>query len=449
MYYRCISEDLRAWAQKPSRKPLILRGARQVGKTTEVKTFGQQYTTFLYLNLEIKAHRDLFERDYSINELIAAIHFYLNKKIEQQGLTLLFIDEIQVSPKAAAMLRYFYEERNDIHVIAAGSLLETLMGKHISFPVGRVEYLFMYPMSFSEYLLALGETEAHSALEQLPCPSFAHEKLLHCFHEYTLVGGMPEAVSVFAKNKDLVATNAVYQALLLSFMEDVEKYAPNRSLATIIRHAIEHAPLESGNRIHFEGFGHSHYKSREMGEALRILEKTMLITLNYPTTKTVAPCEINYKKYPKLQFIDTGLVNYAASLQSHYFKLTDLHSIFMGRIVESVVAQELLASNKMLRQKIPFWVREKSQANAEVDFVFPFQQYAIPVEVKAGKTGALKSLMQYMELTDHAYAIRLYAGKIQTDTLKTPSGKSFQLLNLPYYLTSRIEKYLLDAIQGL
>src|SRR3989338_3797586 len=186
MYKRTIYQELTQWSIKANRKPLILRGARQIGKTTIVKDFAKNYDTFLSLNLEIKADRDLFKQDFSINDLIAAIHFRVNQPIAHHGKTLLFIDEIQNCAKAAAVLRYFFEERNDIHVIAAGSLLETLIDKHISFPVGRVEYLFMHPFSFSEYLLAADENEAHDIMQQMPCPEFAHAKLLDLFHHYSL-----------------------------------------------------------------------------------------------------------------------------------------------------------------------------------------------------------------------------------------------------------------------
>ena len=445
MYDRNINQSLIEWSQKSDRKPLILRGARQVGKTTAVDIFAKQYACFLKLNLDIKADRDLFEQDFSIDKLINAIYFHLNQSTEHRGAALLFIDEIQSCPVAANYLRYFFEKRNDIHVIAAGSLLETVIDKHISFPVGRVEYLFMYPMSFSEYLSAANEGEALKILKQHPCPDFAHQKLLDLFHQYALVGGMPAAVKAFLKNKNIVDSNFIYEELMIGFMEDVEKYAPNKSSVPIIRHAIAHAPLSAGKRIHFHGFGQSHYQSREMGEALRTLEKAMLIKLIYPTTQTVMPAETDHKKSPRLHFLDIGLVNHAAGLQQYYFNTTDLNAIYNGKMIENMVGQELLTVHTRIQQPLKFWVREKSQSSAEVDYVIPYRQYLIPIEVKSAVTGRLKSLMQFMETANHTIAIRLYAGKIQQDTLKTPTGKTFQLLNLPYYLASQIEMYLDDG----
>jgi predicted AAA+ superfamily ATPase len=202
------------------------------------------------------------------------------------------------------------------------------------------------------------------------------------------------------------------------------------------------APLQAGNRIKFQGFGYSNYKSREVGKSFRLLEKAMLIKLVYPTIATTPPAESEHKKSPKLQFLDTGIVNYAAGLQQYYFSLTDLNSIYSGKIAEHIVGQELLSNNSLINGDLKFWVREKAQSNAEVDYVVPYGRYIIPVEVKSGKTGTLKSLQQYMEITNHSFAVRLYAGKIQTEFLQTPSGKPFTLLSLPYYLIGHLHQYL-------
>ena len=350
--------------------------------------------------------------------------------------------------KAVASLRYFYEHKPQIHVIAAGSLLETLIDSHISFPVGRVAYKFMYPVTFAEYLMAMRETQAFELWQQLPCEDFAHLTLLKLFHQYALVGGLPEAVYTFTKNQDMMAVNAVYQNLMIAFLDDVEKYASNKSMTHIIRHVIQHAPLRAGSRIKFQGFGQSQYKSREIGEALRILEKAMLIKLVYPTTSVQLPAEINHKKSPKLQFLDTGLINFSANLQSSYFSLNDLNSIYTGKIVEHIVGQELVATYPLTNGSLKFWVRDKAQSNAEVDYVVPFEHYLIPIEVKSGTSGRLKSLQQFMERVEHSYAVRFYAGKIQQDELTTPSGKTFTLLNLPYYLVGCLYQYLEKIVNG-
>ena len=173
----------------------------------------------------------------------------------------------------------------------------------------------------------------------------------------------------------------------------------------------------------------------------------MLIQLVYPTVETTPPATEDHKKSPKLQFLDTGMMNYSAGLQQHYFVLDDLNTLYKGQVSENIVGQELLANNIAFNNKLQFWVREKKQSNAEVDFIIPFERFLIPVEVKSGKTGTLKSLMQYMETSDHAYAVRLYAGKYQHDILHTPSGRKFTLLSLPYYLVGQLHSYLNDYIK--
>jgi predicted AAA+ superfamily ATPase len=232
------------------------------------------------------------------------------------------------------------------------------------------------------------------------------------------------------------------KGLLTAYLDDVSKYARSESMVHLIRHAVESAPFEAGKRIKFQGFGQSTYKSREIGEALKTLERAMLIHLVYPTTFTKLPIMSDLKKSPRLQFLDTGLLNYAAGLQENFFRYDDLHSFYQGIIAEHIVGQELMALDMNTPGKISFWVREQKQSNAEVDFVIPFRQLIIPVEVKAGKTGTLRSLHRFMDQVEHGYAVRLYAGPLQVTQSLTPGGKPYNLLNLPYFLTGKIYDYL-------
>src|SRR5450830_226798 len=194
MFNRTIIAEMEKWAQRANRKPLIIRGARQVGKTTAVEIFSKQFDQYIYLNLEINSERTLFEKNYSIDELVQAIYFEKNKR-KSNGRILIFIDEIQNSANAISMLRYFYESFKDLYVIAAGSLLESLIGRQINFPVGRVEYLYMRPLTFNEFVNASGDNTLTEILYKIPFPDFAHEKMLKFFYRYTLIGGMPEIVS--------------------------------------------------------------------------------------------------------------------------------------------------------------------------------------------------------------------------------------------------------------
>ncbi len=442
MFFRNIIDHLEAWADDKDRKPLMLRGARQVGKTTAVHLFARRFDQYLYLNLEKPEDAELFRRPRPVAELIQAI-FFLKNASPAAGRTLLFLDEIQQVPEAVAALRYFYEEAPNLHVIGAGSLLEALIGaRQISFPIGRVQYLFMYPLTFDEFLGAIGEEPSRALYHQVPLPDFAHSKMHRSFYRYVLIGGMPEVVQKYAASQDLAALGSVYQALLTGYLDDVSKYARNSTMVEVIRHAIESAPSEAGKRIKFQGFGRSNYRSREMGEALRTLERAMLLYLLYPSTCTRIPALPDKRKAPKLLFLDTGLINYFVGLQRHFFAYEDLHAFYQGILAEHIVGQELVSTHAESNQKPVFWVREKKQSSAEVDYLVPCGDVLIPVEVKSGKTGTLRSLHQFMEQTKHPYAVRLYAGPLEKRQVSTPGGRGFTLLSMPYFLAGQLERYI-------
>ncbi|MCK5879336.1 MAG: ATP-binding protein [Holophagae bacterium] len=443
MFPRTILDNLEQWANKSHRKPLILRGARQVGKTTAIDLFSRHFDQYLKLNLDQMPDRKLFEQNLSVKELLQAIRLHLNQPVAL-GRTLLFIDEIQDSPEAIHAMRYFHEEGNpNLYVVGAGSLLETLIARgNVSFPVGRVEYQFMWPLSFSEFLQAEGLTEAHECFHATPIPAFAHETLLKEFRRYMFIGGMPEIVSRYIETNDITSLSSIYQSLLISFQDDVEKYARSGSAAGILRHAIKTLPFEAGKRIHFHGFGNSNYGSREMGEALRTLEKAMLLHLLYPTTATELPLTPNRKRSPRLQFLDTGLLCAAVGLQGRLFEPVELNAVYNGILAEHIVGQELLGISD--GSSVPvFWVREKRQANAEVDFLLKYKSRVIPVEVKSGKPGSLRSLHAFIEQSGITTAVRLYSGGFHVQEAVTPVQRvRYTLHNLPLYMASRLLEYL-------
>jgi predicted AAA+ superfamily ATPase len=437
-----IIEILDKWACSERRKPLLLRGARQVGKTVAVRMFGQKYSRFIELNLERSDEAALFKQGHNAVDLFQAILLHKNVA-SAEGNTLLFIDEIQECPEAVKMLRYFKEDLPEIHLIAAGSLLEIALSKaQINFPVGRVEHLFIYPLSFVEFLTATGNNEVVTLLENVPVPGYAHETILKLFHRYVLIGGMPEIVAEYIRKRDISDLSQVYKSLLQSYIDDIPKYARNETMVRVLSHCIKMAPLSAGSRITFAGFGESNYRSREVGEALRTLEKALMLNLFYPTLATQIPIRPNYRKSPRLQFIDTGLLNYCAGLQEQFFLHKDLHSLYRGILAEHIVGQELICSGTEELRTQCFWVRDSSQSQAEVDFVIQHREKIIPVEVKAGKTGRLRSLHLFMDMCPHGYAVRLYSGPILKEIITTPNGKQFTLINLPYYLASKLHKYL-------
>ena len=447
MFKRVLLKELEKWRKNTPRKPLVIRGARQVGKTTLVNQFAKQYEQYIYLNLELVEDKEPFENFTSIENLISTIFFLKNKTLSKKSNTLLFIDEIQEVPKALNTLRYFYELAPEISVIAAGSMLETLFDKNISFPIGRVEYKVIRPVSFPEFLSAIGETAALDQLTQVPFAPFAQTKLLKLFHTYALIGGMPEIVQHYAAHKDLSQLVSIYDSLISGYIQDVEKYAKTDAQILHIRHCIQSSFSQAGKRIKFEGFGNAPYKSREMGESLRTLEKALLIQLIYPTTNATLPIEPDIQKSPRLQILDTGLLNYFVGLQKEIIGTNDLNSIYQGTLIEHLIGQEILAFQFTALSKLQFWVREKKESTAEVDFLFQYDGLIIPIEVKPGATGTLRSLHSYMDLAPHDIAIRFYAGVLQITDAITPNGKNYQILNLPYFLGSQIENYIAWFIQ--
>ena len=438
MIKRDILTEFRKWKDRKSRKPLILRGARQVGKTTAVEIFSKEFDQFIYLNLDKESDLSLFSNN-DFNKLLDSIYYVKGMKKDNKN-TLLFIDEIQNSPEAVAYLRYFYEEAPWLYVISAGSLLESLLDVKISFPVGRCEYLKMYPVTFREFLEALKETQSIELIDNCEFPDFAHEKLSGLFCDYALTGGMPEAVKVYIETKDTVEVNRVYESLIISYLDDIEKYTDNPNFGRIISHTLKYAFKTAGERITFEGFGNAGYKSREIGEALRLLEKAMLIRLVYPSTDLNYPFEENHRRKPRLHVVDTGLLNYFSGIQKEMFLSRNITDGKIGRIYEHITGQELLAKSYSPLHSLSFWVREKSQSSAELDYLYPYKGKSYPVEVKSGKTGALKSLHQFIDETGIREAVRIYSGKFSVESAKTVKGTEFKLLNLPFYALPGLEK---------
>ena len=438
---RTLSQHLNKWKASSSRKPLILRGARQVGKTTLIKEFAKTYENAILLNLEHQNDIAYFQNNDNVKSIIEALFLSNNITINNIDKTLLFIDEIQELPKAIQLLRYFYEDFPALHVIAAGSLLEFAMRKIKSFPVGRVEYLYIHPLNFIEYLDAIEHQTALEQLNEIPVKSFAHPILLNLFNQYTIIGGMPEVVKTFIAHNSLTDLPKVYESIWATYKDDVEKYTNNDAERKVIKHIMTSAHFYIDQRIKFQNFGNSNYKSREVGEALRTLDDAKILQLIYPTTDVEVPAKPDIKKHPRLQFLDTGLVNYTLGIQADMILIQDLSTSYKGAIIPHIITQELISTNTINDKKPNFWVREKTQASAEVDLIFTYKDKIIPIEIKSGSAGTLKSLHQFVERTNHPYAIRLYAGEFKIEEAKTPNGKPYLLMNMPYYLGTKIQEY--------
>ena len=440
MFRRNIISKLEAWKQDERHKPLILRGARQVGKTTVVNEFGALFDNYLYFNLERNENVKLFEMEIPLDDLVNMLFASLGKP-QQKGTTLIFIDEIQNSPKTIALLRYFYEQRPDLYVIAAGSLLENLVDVKVSFPVGRVQYLALRPCSYYEFLGALGKNNLLIILSQKAEYTVAfHEQLMHLFNQYTIIGGMPEAVQQYADTQDIVAIEDIYETLVQAYKDDSEKYVRGNKLTDVVRFILSYGWAFSGDTISLGNFANSGYKSREVGEAFRLLEKAMLLELVYPMSSTQMPIIPETKRMPKLIWFDTGLVNYQAGIRREIIGSTEMVDSWRGHIAEQITAQELLTMEDRVGQHRSFWAKPNN--GAEVDFVFVHNSKLYPIEVKSGTNAHLRSLQSFMDNSDIDIAIRIWSKPYSADRVKTPKGKEFRLINLPFYLIGRLHQVL-------
>lgn len=445
MFRRIAQKYLYEWAQKEERKPLVLCGARQVGKTTLVKMFAADFDHYIYLNLEEKEDAELFAADSSFDDLLVGIFFKANIPIDSSR-TLIFIDEIQNEPKAVQALRYFYEKRPDLYVIAAGSLLESLMGRHISFPVGRVEYMALHPCTFVEFLMAIGEDMLANQIEKIAVPQSLHGYTLDLFKKYMIIGGLPEVVANYAQYRDMVRLGGVFNALLSGYRDDVEKYADKPKEQDSIRYILNYGWTSAGHRIQFAKFTNSSFKSADVSNAFRTLEKTLLLELVYPLTSTSFPILPDLKKSPKLLWFDTGLVNYVTGMQEELLFTPNSDELWNGDIAEHIVAQELLGATTLFGEKRMFWVRDARNSQAEVDFVIRHKSHLLPIEVKTGSNSKLRSLHQYMEESNENIALRLWNGPMTSDVITHTDGRPFTLYNIPLYYAGHLNALLQQTL---
>lgn len=441
-FYRIQIETLKSWKKQKDRKPLVLRGARQVGKTTLVNTFAKTYPQYIAINLEKPKDKALFENYSSAESILQALMLERRLKPIDKSETLLFIDEIQEKPEAIGLLRYFYEDIPNLHLIAAGSLLEHAISKVKSFPVGRVEYLYLFPMNFKEFLWANKMDSLVEILQNPPVQPSAHHVAMNWFHKYALIGGMPEVIKKHEESNELSQLPRIYESIWSSYRDDVSKYAKNDTEEKVISHIMRTAPMYLDSRVTFHGFGKSNYRSREVGESFRALDDAKIIQLIYPGTSVEYPLITDFRKSPRLQFLDTGLLNHALNIQAELIEIKDLSTSYKGALLPHLITQEIISLQQMAYNKPNFWVRQKKSAQAELDLIYPFKQMNIPIEIKSGKVGKMRSLHQFVNKAPHPYAVRMYAGKFSIEKHKTPEETSFYLMNLPYYIATYIDIYM-------
>lgn len=290
--------------------------------------------------------------------------------------------------------------------------------------------------------MAIGKNNALKALDTIPLANTAQDILMDYFHKYAIIGGMPEIVNIYVETGSYTDLQAIYESIWTTYKNDVRKYAGNQTEERVIVHIMNTACNFLDQRVTFQNFGNSNYRSREVGEAFRALDDAKVIQLIYPTADTTFPMKTDFTKKPRLQFLDSGLVNYELKIQHELIGLSDLSEAYRGALIPHLITEELMSINRQHYEKPHFWVREKNQSSAEVDLVYYHDGKIIPIEIKSGKIGKLRSLHQFMEQCPHHYAVRIYGGKLEVSRIETKLSKPFYLMNLPYFLGTKIPEYI-------
>jgi predicted AAA+ superfamily ATPase len=438
--YRTIEPILKKWKDQEDRLPIILRGARQVGKSFIVEKFGKKnFESLLTCNFEFRPELISCFDNLDPISVCAKLEVAFKTRIIP-GKTLLFLDEIQNCPQAITALRYFKEKLPALHVIAAGSLLEFVLHEEkFSFPVGRVQFLYLKPLSFYEYLISQNHERLVEILDNVtlkqPLEPFIHEQLLLLLQEYFLIGGMPSVVRSFLKNKSFIESQTVLTGLLETYRSDFPKYATKaqyRHLQTF---------FEKSPGLICKHFKYSHvsqeHRSQDLKIALEQLGWAGLLNKVIATNASGIPLQIHAKENKfKLLFLDGGLVNCANKLDIQSAWDTDLMQINSGALAEQFVGQELLAyADPYMNTQLYYWERDAKYSMAEVDYVIQSGSKILPIEVKAGTTGSLKSLTQFLLDKQAPFGIR---------TSQHPLSFHNRVLSIPLYLIRQLPRIIKD-----
>ncbi len=448
--YRHEMDDLERWHGRARRKPLIIRGARQVGKTTLVRLFADRFFDRL---VEVN-----FERDPQLASLFASndpattverLQLHLDLDIMPGG-TLLFLDEIQAAPEVLATLRYFYEELPSLHVVAAGSLLEIALERPaFSVPVGRIEYLHLGPMQFEEFLLAAGKARLVRLLNEYELgdeiPAAIHQQLMHWLRSFLIVGGMPDAVRAFVDGDSHQESEAVKHSILTTFRDDFGKYG-GRVDQNRLRKVFERLPLVVGDKLKYVHIDRGE-RAKDLADALHLLS---LARVAYRVRHTAANgiplgAEADDRKFKAL-FLDVGLMTTASGLTLlDLEQADDVMLVNRGALCEQLVGQHLLYSAPPWEEpQLFYWAREKPGSSAEVDYLVSQGREIIPVEVKAGKTGTLKSLHLFLREKGRRLALRLSSAPPSileaATSLSDGNNVPFRLVSLPLYMVGQVRR---------
>lgn len=393
---RLVDKELKEWKASPFRKALILRGARQVGKTFSVRVLGKSYADFHEINLEKRPElHSVFEKNLDPVRILRELSVDRGSPIHP-GETLLFLDEIQVCPQAFLALRYFYEEMPQLHVIGAGSLLEFAI-EQVGLPVGRVQTLTVYPLSFAEFLVARGHSLMVTAIcEKAPFSKVIHDKATQLLSEYFAIGGLPEVVADWVANEQPLQIKDKLDTLITTYRQDFEKYAKKGQLK-YLNLLLDHIPLRIGKKFKFQGIGE--YRKRELAPCLELMEKAHIVHMVYHTSAQGIPlgAQADLERYKVVMF-DVALTQQLLGLDlKGWFLKPEEQFVNQGELVESFVGQEMMAySSPGIRSDLYYWQREARGSEAEIDYLSVIKGEVIPVEVKANKGTTLKSLHSFL-----------------------------------------------------
>jgi len=440
MIPRNITSLLENWASRFPRGPLLIEGALGTGKSFLVMQFAKKFHQFIHIDLTENTWQKFFLKHEPCDEILNGLFFLTGKSLTVKR-TLIFLDEIQKSPAAINWVKELHTSHPDLFLIAALSRRLQQQEEWPGITATISCRLFIYPCTFSEFLEAIGDPGLTDAYREVPFPILLREKLMNKFHLYSLIGGMPEIIQKYLQDRHLSGLKPIYDQILERQLNEIDRVSRSKKHSQILRFTLQNAFPFAATRIKFRDFSNSSYRSREMSESFRQLEKLRLVNLVYPVISTDLPLETDASRSPRLQLLDTGLVNYFSGIQKQLFHSDDMNALFKGQIARHVAGQELIAAD-LSQDKIHFWRRQKLQSTAEVDFIFPYNNLLIPVEVKSGEAGRLRSLHQFMDEASHPYAIRLYAGPISIRQTRTIKGKNFFLMSLPYFLAGRISEHL-------
>lgn len=427
---RNIYQRLEEWKRSERRKPLILNGARQVGKTYSLKHFGEtSYQKTAYLNFEKDEKlAQYFEGTLDPKQLIKMIGIHTETEIEPLN-TLVIFDEIQNCPKALNSLKYFCEEANDYHVVSAGSLLGVKTAGEKGFPVGKVNFLHLYPLTFFEFLSALGQEKTRSFLEDLhtyePIPEPIHEKLLQLLKLYFYIGGMPEAVAEYAKNEKLSVVREIQLEILNAYEKDFSKHAPPHEMMkiTTVWKQIHRQLAKENKKFIFAAIRKS-ARGRDYEEAIQWLSDAGLIHKSYLVESPKFPLSAYADNAIfKIFLLDVGLLGAQSNLSPQVIIDGDLlFTEFKGALTENYVAQEIIAT----QGKEPYYWT--SEGLAEIDFLIEEEHEIYPLEVKAGASKKKKSLLTYNQKYNPSKLIRATTMNLKHDG---------DIYNYPLYLISQ------------